>query len=331
MLLTGVSGFLGSHALRHILTNTDWSVVGIASFKHTGRLDRINIQLNGLDRSRFRLVAHDLVNPITPEIAREIGSIDYVLNYASESHVDRSIATPRPFIHNNIELMLTMLEYVRQYPVKKFIHVNTDEQYGPIQAQDGGWKEGSPHRPSNAYSASKAAQDDLLHAYWRTYRIPAITTACLNLIGELQDPEKFVPKIIGKVLRGETVHIHAAKDGTPGSRFYLHARNHADALLFIANKVDPILYDEGVLDMERFNITTLDELDNLSLAQIVASKVGKPLIHELADVHSSRPGHDRRYGLDGSKLAALGWKAPVGFDEGMNKTIQWYLDHQEWL
>lgn len=326
VLVTGVAGFMGSHVLRHLLVKTDWDIVGVASFAHKGRSARITRQLDGMDKSRFKLVLHDLTSPITQDLAKEIGQIDYVLNIASESHVDRSIEEPRPFIENNTKLILTMLEYIREYPVKKFIHISTDEVYGP--ASDHNHREGEPHRPSNPYSASKAAQESICFAYWRTYGLPIVITNTMNIIGEMQDAEKFVPLVIKKVLANEKMTIHASPDGVIGSRYYLHARNQADALLYLLNNHEPALYPAE--DIDRFNIVGEAEVDNLTMANKIAQIIGNPLRYELVDFHSSRPGHDLRYGLDGDKMRRLGWEAPFSLDESLRTTVEWSINNRDW-
>lgn len=326
VLVTGVAGFMGSHVLRHLLVKTDWDIVGVASFAHKGRSARITRQLDGMDKSRFKLVLHDLTSPITQDLAKDIGQIDYVLNIASESHVDRSIEEPRPFIENNTKLILTMLEYIREYPVKKFIHISTDEVYGP--ASDHNHREGEPHRPSNPYSASKAAQESICFAYWRTYGLPIVITNTMNIIGEMQDAEKFVPLVIKKVLANEKMTIHASPDGVIGSRYYLHARNQADALLYLLNNHEPALYPAE--DIDRFNIVGEAEVDNLTMANKIAQIIGSPLRYELVDFHSSRPGHDLRYGLDGDKMRRLGWEAPFSLDESLRTTVEWSINNRDW-
>lgn len=325
VLITGVSGFVGSHVLRHVLSTTNWEVVGISSFAHKGTSKRLNRQLDGMDKSRFRLVLHDLADPITDEVAESIGKIDYVLNLASESHVDRSIEEPRPFIENNTKLILTMLEYIRMYRVKKFIHISTDEVYGP--ADDHNHREGEPHRPSNPYSASKSAQEAICYAYWRTYNLPIVITNTMNIIGELQDSEKFVPMTIEKVLTGKPMTIHASPEGKVGSRFYLHARNQADALVYLLNHHTPSRYPAD--DIDRFNIVGEREVDNLEMAQMIAAYAEKELKYKLVDFHGSRPGHDLRYALDGKKMAKAGWKAPIPFEESLKRTVEWTIASRE--
>lgn len=328
VLLSGAGGFVGSHTLRHILATTDWRVVVIDSFRHKGTTDRITEQTKGYDRSRVEVITHDLRAPFSKQLTHKLGKIDYIISMASESHVDRSIDEPRGFIENNVQLVLSLLEYARQNPVEKFLHVSTDEVYGPAPSGHN-HTEGEPHKPSNPYSASKAAQEDICYAYWRTYEMPIIVTNTMNIIGELQDPEKYVPMVMQKVLRGETVSVHASPDGTIGSRYYLHARNQADALVYILQNITPTSYRDG--DMSRFNVVGEREVDNLELAQMIAGSIGKDLNYQLVDFHSSRPGHDLRYALDGTKLAEAGWKAPLPLEESLDSTVKWTLEHPEWL
>lgn len=331
ILLTGGGGFIGAHTFAHIMHNTDWQLVIIDSFRHKGKTDRISemFETHPEWRERVTIITHDLKAPFSDQTIERIGVIDYVINMASESHVDRSITDPRDFIENNVHLTLTMLEYIRQHPVKKFIQISTDEVYGPADSHD--HKEGEPHRPSNPYSASKAAQESIAYAYWRTYDLPICITNTMNIIGEMQDPEKYLPMIIKSVQNGDMLTIHASADGKQiGSRYYLHARNQADALIFLLNNVDFPSYSSGE-DMARYNVVGEREVNNLQLAQMVADILGKELHYTLVDFHSSRPGHDLRYALDGSKLAALGWKAPLSLDDSLKNTVEWTIARPEWL
>ncbi len=326
-LITGIGGFVGSHCLRHILMETDWNVIGIESFRHRGKLDRILQQLEGLDGDRYTNLIYDLRIPFSPQFTKKLGHIDYVINMASESHVDRSITDPRVFVDNNLQLILTMLEWAKDSDIEKFIQISTDEVYGPIQI--GGHKEGEPYRPSNPYSASKACQEALCYSYWRTYGVPIIITNTMNLIGQMQDPEKYVPKIMKAIANDEELTVHASKEGQIGTRFYLHARNQADALVYLLKNHTPAMFPAD--DLDRFNIVSNVELNNLELATMVADFMGEDLKYKLEDFHSTRPGHDLRYGLDGSKIAALGWKAPVDFETGFRETIDWTMAHKDWL
>lgn len=348
VLITGAGGFMGSHILRHLLLNTDWELVLMDSFRHRGKTDRIVVQTEDMPdaTSRITVIRHDLTVPISAQMVARIGEVDYVLNVASESHVDRSIEDPRSFIENNVLLILTALEYARicgickeahrdnddhspVYQIKKFIQISTDEVYGAApEGHD--HKEGEPHRPSNPYSASKAAQEDICYSYWRTYGMPICITNTMNIIGELQDPEKYIPMVIKMVADGKIVPIHASKDGSKiGTRFYLHARNQADALLFLLNKVDFPLYGQG--EIAHYHVVGEREVSNLELAQMVAEFVGKDLKYELVDFHSSRPGHDLRYALDGTKLKKMGWSHPFPFEKSLKRAVEWTTDHPTWI
>ena len=329
VLLTGASGFVGSHVLRHIMVNTDYEVVCLVSFRHHGLTDRIRVAMDGLDMTRVKVLTHDLTAPISPVLAYEIGHIDYVINVASESHVDRSIEEPAPFIQNNVALICNMLDWARAADVEKFLQVSTDEVYGPAPEGYGHREWVDQYFPSNPYSASKAAQESICYSYWRTYNMPIVITNTMNIIGEMQDTEKYVPMIIKKVLNGELLKVHGSPDGKIGSRFYLHARNQADALLHVVNLPFP-KYGEAP-HPEKFHIVGEREVDNLELALMVADYVGKPLNYEIVDFHSSRPGHDLRYALDGAKIASTGWKAPLGLEESLERTVRWTMDHPEWL
>jgi dTDP-glucose 4,6-dehydratase len=333
VLLTGHGGFVGSHTLIHLLLNTDWTIIGIDSFRHRGITDRLREILYDSHPElvhRFKSFRHDLTIPFSPVLLEELGDLDYIINMASESHVDRSIVEPVPFVTNNVELMLTMLELARIKRPEKFIQISTDEVYGPALTEH--HREWSIHRPSNPYSASKAAQEDICYAYWRSYGLPICITNTMNIIGEMQDPEKFVPLIIKKILTGDTVQIHAQSSepgARSGSRFYLHARNQADALLHILNNLEVPVYGQG--DMARYNVVGERELDNLELAQLVAQIMGRELKYELVDWHTGRPGHDSRYALDGAKLAATGWRPPVSLEDSLIKTVNWTVANDRWL
>ncbi len=335
VLLTGAAGFAGSHVLRHLLAETDWQIVAPVTFRHRGNSGRIASALEGNDawHERTKVIMHDLTAPL-PSLADRAGRCDYVIAMASESHVDRSIAEPVPFIRNNIDVILSTLEYARAIEPESVIVFSTDEVYGPAGRE---WsaagvelrphEEWSPILPSNPYAASKAAQEAIAIAYWRTYGVPVVLVNSMNLIGEMQDPEKFLPMVISKILRGESVPVH----GTPGdigSRYWIHARNVADALLFLL-RAAPAAFPV-VPRPERWNVVG-ERLSNLDLARQAAAVLGRDLKFTLTDFHSARPGHDPHYGLDGAKIAAAGWKPPAGFAESLERTARWSLAHPEWL
>jgi dTDP-glucose 4,6-dehydratase len=331
IILTGASGFAGSHVLEHLLIHTDWQIICPCSWKHKGTPERIiESEVYQNNKDRVQIITHDLVSPFTQQTIKSFGEIAYIINIASESHVDRSITDPAEFIKNNTDLILTMLELARQIKPKKFLQFSTDEVYG-VAPEGVNHKEWSTILPSNPYSASKASQEAIAISYWRTYDVPLIITNTMNLFGERQDTEKYVSQLIHKISSGQKVTVHGSEKYI-GSRYYLHARNMADAVLFLLNKITPVLYDDGDHTVpERFNIVGDIELNNLELAQRVAKIIGKELSYELTDFHATRPGHDRRYALDGEKLKSAGWNAPLSFEDSLAKTIHWTLDHKQWL
>lgn len=338
VLLTGASGFVGSHVLRHFLENTDWEIVCPVSYRHRGNSSRITSALVGKDASRVTFFMHDLTGPFSSIEADKIGDIDYIVNVASESHVDRSIADPVPFVRNNVDVALNVLELARSKDVEKLIQVSTDEVYGPADSEDhpDGHSEWSPIVPSNPYSASKAAQEAIAISYWRTYGVPLIITNTMNLFGEMQDSEKFIPKTISRILAGEPAVVHTSPEGVSGSRFYLHARNQADALMYILNTLEPARYSPRSRDGDgsrplRLNVVGSREIYNDEMVGIIARELGMDAQIDRVNFHESRPGHDLRYGLDGRRLSRLGWQAPVPFEASLARTIRWTLDHPEWL
>jgi len=325
ILLTGAGGFVGSHMLSHLLKNTDHEIVCVCSWKHKGMPYRILADQNySKHKDRVTVLTHDLVSPFTDDVKKQIGKPDIILNLASNSHVDRSITDPADFVKQNVDLVLTMLEFAREVKPELFLQFSTDEVYGqaPVGVEH---KEWAPIIPSNPYAASKASQEAIAVSYWRTYGVPLVITNGMNIYGENQDDEKYVPICVDRAVSGEKISIHSYPDGkTAGSRFYIHARNVADAILHIMNTVTPPLYPDADMP-ERFNIVGEEEIDNLELAQMIADIVGKPLNYELVNFHESRPGHDCRYALDGQKLADYGWKPKISFKNSLRRTVNYRL------
>lgn len=336
ILITGASGFVGHHIVEHILKNTDWEIVTIDRLSKTTSygFDRLR-DIKAFDDKRVTRFTADLNMPIGEGLRREVGDIDYILHLAAGSHVDNSIESPVPFVLNNIQSTLTMLEYARTFKdniLKKFIYFSTDEVYGTApEGKD--YKEGDRFNPGNPYSASKAGSECLCYAYANTYKLPIVITNTMNVLGERQHPEKFFPKIINHVLEDKTLPIHSNADKTKaGTRYYIHARNVADAILFILQKTTETLNNINA-STGKYHIVGEKELSNLELAQLVANKMGKELKYEMVDFHSSRPGHDLRYGLSGGKLERLGWKPPHTIEESITNIIEWSLkpENVRWL
>jgi dTDP-glucose 4,6-dehydratase len=342
ILLTGAGGFVGHHTLSHLLKTTDWEIVVTDSFRHLGISARIRAVLEELPKeaSRVKVITHDLTAPIDFVTAREFGDPDVIINMASESHVDRSISDPRNFVENNVALALTIYEYARTLPnLSLLLQIGTDEVYGPA-APGINHPEWSPQIPSNPYSASKSAQEAIGISYWRTFNVPVVLTNTMNIIGERQDLEKFVPLTIRSLLRSEAVPVHAVEvDGgwRPGSRFYLHARNQADALRFLIEKFKdaPICYSDGLERPERFNIRGEKELSNVEMVELIAENLGIPRTQsnliKYINVEGTRPGHDLRYALDDTKMKTLGWVPPVAFEKSLERVVRWTVNNPTWI
>jgi dTDP-glucose 4,6-dehydratase len=333
ILLTGAAGFVGSHVLAHLLAHTDAHIVAPWTLRHHGNSQRLAAAIDqapepGAWNDRVTTVMHDLATPMPATLIDEIGPVDYILNIASESGVEESIADPTRFTRNNVELMLNILDVTRQLKPKMLLHMGTDEEYGPAPA-------GHAHRewetvlPSNPYSASKAAQSAIATSYWRTYGVPVVLTRTMNLIGPGQTGIKLVPTVIRKVLAGETVPIYASADGEPGSRHWIDAREFGAAWLHLMHTHAPAMYPDA--DRPSMFHIVGEERSNLEVAHIIADLIGKPLKYELVNFHASRPGHDLRYALDGTKLAEDGWRPARKLEETLADIVAWYLDHPAWL
>lgn len=335
VLVTGIGGSIGCHVLRHIMVNTDWFVVGIDSFRHKGLTDRVFrvTKKHPETLNRFQIFTHDLTAPISEMLRTKIGPIDYIINLASASDVDNSLVHPYQVVNDNMQIMLNMLEYARQikYTLANFMHISTDEVYGPTAGLEF-HKEWDPTIPSNPYSASKAAQECVGIAYWRSYKVPLTIVNLMNNFGELQSAAKFPAMVQRMVRAGETVKIHHFGEKGFGSRFYIHSRNAADAMIFLLNKRSPFQHVPGEVDRpDRYNVVGDKHVDNLSMAQMIADNIGKPLKYEAADCRDNRPGHDAHYGLDGEKLHAMGWSPPHSFEYSLRETVAWYERNPEWL
>jgi len=341
VLITGACGFFGHHLIEHLVLNTDWDIVALARMGKVGSLHRLmqGRVKEAWEDGRVSVVWHDLRSPVSPNTAYRIGTVDYVVHAAAETHVDRSIDSPGEFVVSNVLGTYHMLEFARRYLLGNlvwFAYFSTDEVYGP--APPGVFHDETyPYNATNPYAATKAGAEQLVNAYGNTYGLPVFITNTMNLFGERQHPEKFIPLIINNILDNRITYIHASPDGmTPGSRHYLHCRNAAAALLFLLQS--PLVRQRG-----RYNIVGDVEVNNLTMVRQVDRFVHEwyqeknsghtppPAAYELVDFHSSRPGHDLRYALDGSKLRRMGFSYPVDFETSLRKTVRWMLDHPEWL
>ena len=336
ILITGSAGFIGHHVVNYFLRNTDWNVVCMDRLDYSGDLNRLQEILEDLsssDKKRITIIYHDLKAAINPQLISRIGSIDSIAHLAAGSHVDRSIEYPMEFVHDNVIGTVNLLEYARTLEeLELFVYFSTDEIFGPAPIGVK-YKENDRYNSTNPYSASKAAAEEMVVAYENTYKLPAIISHTMNVFGERQNPEKYIPMCISKVLKGETVTVHSNSEKTKaGSRHYIHASDVADALYFLCTNYKDIKpeIDYGGAKCQKYNIVGSVELDNLELASKISDIIGKPLKHKFVDFHSSRPGHDLRYALDGNKMAKLGW-TPVSINKSLKDTVTWTLNNRQWL
>tara|TARA_R110000851_G_scaffold52690_11_gene125368 strand:+ start:652 stop:1683 length:1032 start_codon:yes stop_codon:yes gene_type:complete len=339
VILTGVGGFIGAHVVRWILQNTEWDLVGIESWRpqHVNSSKRLQDAMSDLtyeQRSRFTLHRWDLTHEFTPPVLRQIfcKETDVIISMASDSRVTYSVENPGETWFNNTQIAYNMLEMARKHPPKMFIQVSTDEVYG-----DAGWDNLGHHEwdtilPSNPYSASKAAQEALAISYWRTYNVPVVITNTMNVIGEMQDPEKFLPLAIKRIQAGEPMTLFGEKDGkTTSRRVWLDAKNMAAALVHIIDKVKPTLCTEAESRPDRFHVIGETELSVGELAQKVADKLDRPLKKKIVQGDKIRPGYDRRYALVDNNLKATGFSPPFTFDQTLDRIIGWVQANPHWV
>lgn len=319
VLITGAAGFIGHHLTQRLLRDGHELTI-LDRLDHSGNLNRL--AEIGLPNDNARFIFHDLRAPINSQLSAQIGRQDWILHLAAATHVDRSIADPMSFVLDNIVATCNLLNYAKREGCDRFLYFSTDEVFGP--APEGvHYKENDRYNSRNPYAATKAGAEELCVAYANTYKMPIIITHTMNVFGERQHPEKFIPNTINKVCAGERVTIHANRNRTKaGSRFYIHAGAVADAVCFLMKRGQ---------SGEKYNIVGEREVDNLELANLIAGYCSRQLHYEMVDFHSQRPGHDLRYALDGAKLAAMGWGLPQSFETSLASTVRWTMENRHWL
>jgi len=314
LFVTGGAGFIGSNFIHHLLSSdSDWELTNYDALTYAGNLENL-AQLK--DDPRYRFVKGDVSNP--QELTNALDdSFDAIVHFAAESHVDRSIEGARIFLETNVLGTQVLLERARELGGMRFVMVSTDEVYGSLGPQEEAFSENTPLAPNSPYSASKASADLLCRAYHHTFGLPVIVTRCSNNYGPYQFPEKLIPLMISNALQEEPLPVYG--DGK-NVRDWLYVRDHCSAIEAVLKEGRPgEIYNIGG-DSQRENIQVVRRLEIL----------GKPesLIRYVGD----RPGHDRRYAIDASKITReLGWRPQMGFEEGLAETVQWYLEHGEWL
>jgi dTDP-glucose 4,6-dehydratase len=314
VLVTGGCGFIGSNFIRHLLTDApDIAVVNLDCLTYAGNPENL---ADFAGNPRYQFAKGDITEAATVRSIVADG-VEAIFNFAAESHVDRSIMDASPFVRTNVLGTQVLLEAAREFAVKKFIQISTDEVYGSLGDQ-GYFTEDTPLSPNSPYSACKAAGDLLVRSYVHTFSLPALVTRCSNNFGPYQFPEKLLPLFITNLLRDEPIPVYG--DGL-NIRDWIHVRDHCEAIERV--------WRQGRTG-EIYNIGGRCELTNLELTHRLLDVMGKParLIRYVKD----RPGHDRRYAIDCSKIEReLGWTPKISFSEGLRETVEWYKAHEQWV
>jgi dTDP-glucose 4,6-dehydratase len=325
ILVTGGAGFIGSALVRYLIKNTDYQVINVDKLTYAGNLE----SLKGVSQHpRYRFEHADICDRKALERIFNKYQPDAVAHLAAESHVDRSIDGPETFIQTNVLGTFNMLDVSRDYhknkkPAFRFLHVSTDEVYGSL-GETGYFNEATPYDPRSPYSSSKAASDHLAKAWFHTYDLPVIITNCSNNYGPYQFPEKLIPTVILKALRGDNIPVY----GDGGAiRDWLYVDDHVRAILLALESGTP---------GETYTIGTNNEKTTLQMVTAICDllqelKPSATRYDALITYVKDRPGHDRRYAIDASKIKQhLGWQANESFASGLRKTVQWYLDNSQW-
>ena len=312
ILITGGAGFIGSNFVRYMLDKYgDYEIVNLDSLTYCGNLENLReIEDNpNYTFCKGDITDKDLVFKITSDV-------DYIVNFAAESHVDRSIEDPEIFIKSNVLGTQVLLDAAKEYGIKKYLQVSTDEVYGSL-GKTGYFREDTPLAPNSPYSASKASADLMVRAYNKTFDLPVNITRCSNNYGPYQFPEKLIPLMISNALENKLLPVYG--DGL-NVRDWLHVYDHCSA-------IDLVLHRGKIGEI--YNIGGNNEKKNMEIVKLILQNLNKPesLIHFVKD----RLGHDRRYAIDSSKIQnELGWTPKYTFETGIAETIQWYLDNKEW-
>jgi dTDP-glucose 4,6-dehydratase len=311
ILVTGGCGFIGSNFIRRVFESRGDAVSVVNLDKLTYAANPANVaDLAG--RSGYRFIEGDIADPSAVRSAME--GCTHVVNFAAETHVDRSLLGDASFIETDVRGVFVLLEEARRRGISKFVQISTDEVYGSIA--EGSFTEASPLNPRNPYAASKAGGDRLAFSYWASYGMPVVVTRASNNYGPYQYPEKLIPLFVTNALDGEPLPLYG--DGH-NVRDWLFVRDHAEAIDFLL---------EAGVDGETYNIAGGNERENLGITRQVLRELERP--ESLIRFVDDRPGHDRRYSLDASKLARLGFAPATPFDRGLSETIRWYRNHPEW-
>jgi dTDP-glucose 4,6-dehydratase len=313
ILVTGGAGFIGSCFVRYILNKyTDYKVINLDALTYAGNIENLDDVKNNLNYTfvKGNICDKNLVRKLTSQV-------DCVVNFAAESHVDRSITGPEIFIETNVQGTLNLLQASKENKIERFLQVSTDEVYGTL-GKTGYFYETTPLAPNSPYSASKASADLLVRAYYETYKMPVLNTRCSNNYGPYQYPEKLIPFFISKLLKGEKVPVYG--DGM-NVRDWLYVYDHCNA-------IDTVLHKGKVGEI--YNIGGHNEKTNMEITKLILNAMNKD--ESSIQYVQDRLGHDRRYAISNDKIQSeLGWQPSLTFEEGIKITIDWYLQNQDWM
>lgn len=330
ILLTGASGFAGSHMLKCLLKNTTSHIFCPVTYRHGGSKNRIKSIVSSESTDKYTVFECDLAKENLNDFDF-LSSVSLIINFASESHVDRSITEPRNFMSNNINLMINLLEFARlKSRDLQFIHISTDEVYGALDKSFSNTEWSRPHLPSNPYSASKSAQESLVVSYYKTFDLNISIINSTNILGEGQNQEKYIPKVIRKIINHDEINVDTDIYGALGSRKYVYAGDVANAVNLISRlQINSHNFDSKRNLPERFHISGIDEISNLEIVEIISKMLNiKPKINICP---SPRPGYDLRYELSSNKLRDLGWVESKPIIQRLKEIVEWTVSHPEWL
>ena len=330
ILLTGASGFAGSHMLKCLLKNTTSHIFCPVTYRNGGSENRIKSIVSSEFTGRYTVFECDLAKENLNDFDF-LSNVSLIINFASESHVDRSITEPRNFMSNNINLMINLLEFSRAKNRNlQFIHVSTDEVYGALDKSFSNTEWSRPHLPSNPYSASKSAQESLVVSYYKTFDLNVLIINSTNILGEGQNQEKYIPKVIRKIINHEEINVDTDIYGALGSRKYIYAGDVANAVNLISGlQINSHNFDSKRSLPERFHISGIDEISNLEIVENISKMLN--IEAKINICPSPRPGYDLRYELSSNKLRDLGWVESKPIIQRLKEIVEWTVSHPEWL